>query len=158
MPGPYVAIIGSGEADAVEVAIAARVGELLADAGAVVVSGGLGGVMAASCEAAFRRGGTTVGLLPGNDRTAGNAFLTVALPTGLGELRNGLVVGVADAVIAIGGGWGTLNEIALAMRVGKPLVAIESWDVESPHQSVPPITVAGSPEDAVRLVLSMIRG
>jgi uncharacterized protein (TIGR00725 family) len=154
----YIAVIGSGEATEVEASLAGRVGVLLADAGAVVISGGLGGVMRASCEAAFHRGGTTVGLLPGSDRSAGNPFLTVALPTGLGELRNGLVVAVADAIIAVGGGWGTLNEIALAMRVGKPLVAMRSWNVESPpHQSVQPLTVAQSPEEAVRLVLAMVR-
>ena len=157
MVKPYVAVIGSGEATEIEASLAGRVGVLLADAGAVVISGGLGGVMRASCEAAFHRGGTTVGLLPGSDRTAGNPFLTVALSTGLGELRNGLVVAVADAIIAVGGGWGTLNEIALAMRVGKPLVAIQSWDVESPaHQSVQPLAVAHSPEEAVRLVLAML--
>jgi uncharacterized protein (TIGR00725 family) len=155
---PYIAVIGSGEATEVEASLAGQVGVLLADADAVVISGGLGGVMRASCEAAFRRGGTTVGLLPGSDRAAGNPFLTVALPTGLGELRNGLVVAMADAIIAIGGGWGTLNEIALAMRVGKPIVAIQSWDVQSPApQSVQPLTVAQSPEEAVRLVLAMIR-
>jgi len=97
-----------------------------------LVSGGLGGVMAAASEGASSRGGLTIGLLPGRDRTAGNPHLSAVLPTGLGELRNGLVVGVSDAVIAIGGSWGTLSEIALAMRTGKPTVVIGGWVLTDP--------------------------
>jgi uncharacterized protein (TIGR00725 family) len=122
----------------------------------IVVSGGLGGVMRASCEAAFNNGGTTVGILPGGERLEGNAFLSISVPTGLGQLRNGLVVNAADAAIAIGGGWGTLSEIALAMRAGKPVVGLHTWAVQSPHRSDRPIAAADSAAEAVRLALSMI--
>ena len=82
----------------------------------MLVCGGLGGVMEAACRGARSRGGMTVGLLPGTDRDDANGWVVLALPTGLGEARNALVVRAADAVVAIGGGWGTLSEIALALR------------------------------------------
>jgi uncharacterized protein (TIGR00725 family) len=127
----YIAVIGPGdEATVADLELARQVGALLADRGAVLVGGGLGGVMAAACQGAVEHGGLTVGLLPGDDREAGNPYLSVALPTGIGELRNGLVVRASDALIAIGGSWGTLSEIALAMRTGKPVVVLNGWKVE----------------------------
>ncbi len=125
----YVAVVGPGTAAPAEEATATDVGALLARRGAIVVCGGLGGVMAAACRGAAEAGGTTVGLLPGTDRADGNPYLTVALPTGLGQLRNGLVVAAADAVIAIGGNWGTLSEVALAVRAGLPVAAVGGWRV-----------------------------
>ena len=103
---------------------------MLADAGAVVVTGGLGGVMEAASMGARAAGGTTVGLLPGSDRRDGNRWLSIAIPTGMGEARNALVVRAADGVIAIGGGWGTLSEIAFARKTGKPAVGLQSWDLD----------------------------
>ena len=102
----------------------------MAERGAVVVTGGLGGVMASASEGAATAGGLVIGLLPGTDRSAANEWVSFALPTGLGELRNGLVVRACDAVIAVGGGHGTLSEIALALKAGKRVVGIGSWDVE----------------------------
>jgi uncharacterized protein (TIGR00725 family) len=95
-----------------------------------LVCGGLGGVMEAACRGAKGAGGTTIGILPGSERAAANAFVDVAVPTGLGEARNALVVRAADAVIAVGGGYGTLSEIALALKAGKPVVGLGSWDIE----------------------------
>ncbi|MFY1633554.1 TIGR00725 family protein [Solwaraspora sp. WMMB335] len=149
----YVAVIGPGDAATELERLAYRVGELLADAGAVLISGGRGGVMRASCAGAASRGGQVVGLLPGPDRAQGNEFLTVSLPTGLSEMRNFLVVNAADAVIAIGGGWGTLSEIALAQRAGKPLVALTSWTVSQPGMDVA-LRAAATPEDATAQVLA----
>lgn len=126
----YVAVVGPGEASADEEEAAEAVGRGLAQAGAVVVTGGLGGVMAAACRGAAGAGGLTVGLLPGDDRDAANAWVTVALPTGIGELRNGLVVRTADAVIAVGGAYGTLSEIALALKAGTPVVGLGTWAIE----------------------------
>ncbi len=153
---PYVAVVGAGDASAEEAKTAERVGGLLAGRGAVVVCGGLGGVMEAVCRGVRARGGTSVGLLPGRDRAAGNAFLSVALPTGLGELRNGLVVAACDAVIAVGGGWGTLSEVALAMRTGKPTVAVGGWDVRPARADGLPMPVAAaSADEAVELALGL---
>jgi hypothetical protein len=126
---PYIAIVGPAEADQRALALAHECGRLLAESGAVVVCGGLGGVMDAACRGAREAGGTTVGLLPGSDRAAASPHLTVAIATGLGELRNGLVVRAADAVIGIGGSWGTLSELALARRTGTPVVLLGGWQV-----------------------------
>src|SRR5688572_10194899 len=100
----YVGVVGSGEASESEEAVAREVGGLLAAAGAVVVCGGRGGVMSAACEGAVRHGGMTLGILPGDSRSEGNPYLTMSVPTGLGELRNGLVVRAAQGLIAVGGG------------------------------------------------------
>lgn len=127
----YAAVIGPADnATDRDTELARQVGSLLAERDAIVVCGGLTGVMAAVCEGAATGHGMTVGLLPGRDRAAGNRHLSVVLPTGMGELRNGLVVGVCDVVIAIGGSWGTLSEISLAVRTGKPVVVIGGWKVE----------------------------
>lgn len=161
-PGaPYVAVIGPSLASADEVDLAREVGELLAARGAIVVCGGHGGVMEAACEGATRQGGLTVGLLPGGDRTDGNAYLTVALPTGLGELRNGLVVRAADAVIAVGGSWGTMSEIALAVRGGKPVIALKGWQLQPGAASAVSADLDGpipaeAAEQAVTLALDAI--
>ena len=122
-----IAVVGSGEAD---LPAAEAVGRLLASAGEIVVTGGLGGVMAAACRGAASAGGVSVGLLPGLDAAAANEWVTVVLPTGLGELRNGLIVRACDAMIAVGGGYGTLSEIALALKAGKPVAGIGTWEIE----------------------------
>lgn len=145
----YVAVIGPGQgATDRDLADADRAGSLLADAGIVVVTGGLGGVMAAAARGARAAGGTSVGLLPSSDRADGDPAHTVLLATGLGELRNGLVVRAADVVLAIGGSWGTLSEVALAVRVGTPVVAVRSWELPADA-----VHLAADIEDAVAAVL-----
>ncbi|WP_419249017.1 TIGR00725 family protein [Streptomyces canus] len=154
---PYVAVVGPEAATSSEVETAQRLGRLLAQQQCIVICGGLGGVMEAVCRGAQSEGGITVGLLPGNSRVKGNAFLSVALPTGLGELRNGLVVRSADAVIVVGGSWGTLSEMALAVRTSKPTIVISGWEVRVPGKSEnSELRVAVSAEDAVRMTLSMV--
>ena len=127
--------------------MAEEVGRLLARRGAVVVCGGLGGVMEAACRGASRAGGTTVGVLPGLDRGAANPFVSVAVATGLGEVRNALVVRAADALIAVGGVYGTLSEIALALKAGKPVIGLGTWEIDGVER------VEG-PEAAVNLALT----
>jgi uncharacterized protein (TIGR00725 family) len=143
---PYVAVVGPGEASREELESAEAVGRLLAERGATVICGGLGGVMAATCRGAREAGGIAVGLLPGSDRSAANEWVSVAIPTGLGELRNGLVVRAADAVIAVGRGYGTLSEVALALKAGRPVVGLGSWEVEG-------VEPAQSAEEAVQRAL-----
>ncbi len=121
---PIIAVIGGGTCTAEETAVAVETGRLLAQHGAVLVCGGLGGVMEAAAQGAKANGGTTVGILPGADPRAANAHIDVPLATGLGEMRNFLIVRTAHALIAIGGGVGTLSEIALAQRIGKPVVGL----------------------------------
>jgi uncharacterized protein (TIGR00725 family) len=151
---PLVAIVGPGEdADTGCLAAAEETGFLLAEAGAVVVCGGLGGVMEAACRGAAAAGGLTIGLLPGRDRADANPYVTVALATGLGEMRNALLVRCADAVIGIGGSAGTLSEIALAQRTGVPVVWMHGWEIE-------PLDVAtvDSPSAAVAWALEVSGG
>jgi uncharacterized protein (TIGR00725 family) len=127
--------------------VAEAVGRELASRGCVVVCGGLGGVMEAACRGAKQAGGTTVGILPGSDRRAANRWVDVALASGLGEARNALVVRAADAVVAVGGGFGTLSEIALALKAGKRMVGLDTWKVEA-------IVTASSAEEAVEAALT----
>ncbi len=124
---PLVAVIGASQATPQETAWAREVGRRIAGAGRVLVCGGLGGVMAAACEGACRAGGETIGLLPGRDPAAANRWVRVPIATGLGEARNALIAQAAPGAIAIGGGWGTLSEIALFCRLGKPVVSLGSW-------------------------------
>ena len=128
----YVAVCGPGDPDAGADALgdADAAGRAIAAAGAALVCGGLGGAMAAACRGAAEAGGLTIGLLPGSDRAAANPWVRVALPTGVGELRNGLIVRAADAVVAIRGGWGTLSEVALARKLGRPVVGVGPWELE----------------------------
>jgi len=126
----YVAVVGAGGDVAPRVlALAEAVGAELARGGAVVVTGGLGGVMEAACRGARSAGGTTLGILPGEDRAAANPWVSVVVATGMGELRNGLVVRCVDAVVAVAGEYGTLSEIALALKAGKPVVGLQTWDI-----------------------------
>jgi uncharacterized protein (TIGR00725 family) len=123
-------VVGPGDATDAQRAVAEEVGKLLAEAGAIVVTGGRTGVMEAASKGAREAGGVTLGILPGADRRQANPWVAVAVPTGMGEARNALVARAADAVIAVGGAWGTLSEIALARKAGKPVVGVDSWDLD----------------------------
>ena len=144
-----MAVVGPGRAGAEETGLAEAVGGGLAEHGAVLVCGGLGGVMEAACRGATERGGTTVGILPGLDRGQANPHVQVAVPTGLGEARNALVVRAADALIAIAGEWGTLSEIALAKKAGKPVIGLRTWDLDG-------IVTAHGAADAVERALGAV--
>jgi hypothetical protein len=146
----YVGVIGASHPTPSQAAAAEEAGRALAGAGAIVITGGRGGVMAAASRGAAEAGGVVVGLLPGTDRSEANEWVGVALPTGLGELRNGLIVRAADAVLAVGGAYGTLSEVALALAQGVPVVGFDTWDIDG-------IEVAGSPGEAVRRVLEHAR-
>ena len=142
-----MAVVGPGDAGADLTATAERAGRALAAAGAVVVTGGLTGVMEAACRGAREAGGTTLGILPGFDRADANPHVDVAVTTGMGEARNALVVRAADALIAVGGGYGTLSEIALALKGGKRVVGIGSWEIDG-------VVPAASAEEAAAAALA----
>jgi uncharacterized protein (TIGR00725 family) len=144
----------SGGPDPVVLRAAEEVGRLLALAGAVVVTGGGTGVMAAASRGAAAAGGTTLGLLPGDDRREGNTHLTLSVPTGLGEMRNALLVRSVDALVAVGGSWGTLSEVALACRTGVPVFVLHFWDLPSDGGPV----VSADPADAVARALAALGG
>jgi uncharacterized protein (TIGR00725 family) len=156
--GPYIAVIGAARASGAEVDAAEVIGRALAEAGAVLVCGGLGGVMEAACRGAKAHRGTTIGILPGTDRTAANDFVDVAIATGLGEARNALVVGAADAVIAVGGEFGTLSEMALALKAGTPVIGLATWELARAGRPVDGVEVVATAEEAARVALARAAG
>lgn len=152
--GRYVAVVGPADgARSADLEHAAVAGRLLGTAGAVVLTGGHHGVMRAAAAGVRDAGGVSIGLMPGHDRSDGSAEHTFLLPTGLGELRNGVLVRAADAVLAIGCSWGTLSEIALARRTGVPLVLLDPWPLPDDVGAV-----AASAEESVRLVADLLSG
>ena len=154
---PYIAVVGGSEPTAQAEEAAEKVGRGLAKHGAVIICGGRGGVMEAVCRGAREEGGTTVGILPNDHRHDGNDHLDIALATGLGEVRNMLVARSADAVIAIEGEFGTLSEIGFALRIGKPVIGLNTWDLSTPSDGRDPIVKAVTPEEAVERALAAAR-
>lgn len=156
----HVAVIGDGDPRGPEahriLEWAEEVGQLLARGGATVVTGGLGGVMRAASRGAVAAGGATIGILPGTDPAEANEYVTIPIATGLGVVRNLVVVTAADAVVAIGGRHGTLSEIGLALRMGRQVVALSSWRVESDHRiGGPRVHRARDPREAAAMALRL---
>ena len=147
----YVAVIGASQATDEDLRDAEAVGTLLARAGVIVVCGGRGGVMAAAAKGAAQAGGTVIGMLPGEGRSDANEWVTVSIPTGMGELRNGLIVRTADAMIAVGGAYGTLSEIALGLSAGLKVYGLHTWEIDG-------VVAVDSPEQAVDGALAAARG
>ena len=141
-----MAVCGASEATASQLDAAREVGRLLAESGAIVINGGMGGVSGAASEGAARAGGIVVGILEDTDREGANPHLTVSLPTGMGQARNVLIVTAAENVIAIGEGWGTLSEIAIARRLGRSVTALDSWSVKG-------LDSVNTPAEAVKRAL-----
>lgn len=142
-------MVGGGEADPTVCAVAEAVGRGLARAGAVVVCGGLGGAMEAACKGAKAEDGLTIGILPGEDRAAANPYVDVAIPTGLGEARNALVVRAADGLVAVKGEFGTLSEVAFALRTGKPVVGVDTWAIDA-------VVAVNDADAAVERILELV--
>jgi uncharacterized protein (TIGR00725 family) len=147
----YIGVIGGGDCSDEVYKLAEEVGERVAKAGAVLVCGGLGGVMEAASKGAKKASGVTIGILPGTDKYQANPYLDFPIVTGLGEARNALVVRNSDAVIALPGEFGTLSEIAFALKSGKPVVGISTWDVSEK------IIQTKNPKEAVETAVKLIR-
>lgn len=153
----FLAVIGSAACER-DVADQARaVGREIAARGAVLICGGRGGVMAAACEGAREGGGLTVGILPGTDRSEANRYVDIPIATGLGQARNALVVCAADAVIAVSGGYGTLSEIGLALKMGRPVVGLGTWELHHGAEPVATIVQASTPAEAVEKAVALAR-
>uniref|UniRef100_A0A7C1JN52 TIGR00725 family protein n=1 Tax=Ammonifex degensii TaxID=42838 RepID=A0A7C1JN52_9THEO len=144
----YIAVVGAASCTPEEETLAYHVGYEVARRGAILLCGGRGGVMAAAARGARDGGGLAVGILPGNDRSAANPYLHVALATGLGDARNAVIACAADAMIAVGGGYGTLSEVALALKKGKPVVGLAFSFPE-----IRGVQMAENPQAAVELAL-----
>ena len=157
MMGPVVAVIGGSSPTAEEASLAEGVGRALAEAGAVLVCGGYGGVMEAACRGAKEAGGLTIGILSGSDESEANPYVDVAIVTGIGHARNAIITRTAKVAIAVGGSYGTLSEIGFALGFDKPVVGLQTWSMErSGHPSVP-IIRAETPEQAVREALAQLQ-
>ena len=137
--------------------MAERVGEELASRGISLVCGGRGGVVEAACRGAKTAGGTTIGILPGSDPQAANAWVDIPICTGMGQARNVIVVKTGRAVIAIGGRFGTLSEIAHALDAGIPVVGLGTWEIGRDGVVDPSIIVADDPQDAVDKAMGAAR-
>ncbi len=148
--GPYVSVVGSGTATGELYEKARKVGQLVAEKGGTVVCGGRSGVMEAAARGATEVGGVAIGILPDEDREKANEYLSYSVATGTGHARNLAVVCSGDVVISVGGAYGTLSEVGLALKVGRPVVALESWDLGE-H-----VAVASSPEEAVGAAFGLL--
>jgi uncharacterized protein (TIGR00725 family) len=139
--GQYqIAVIGAAQASVAEIDLAQRVGELIATQGCILLTGGRGGVMEAASKGAHMAGGLVVGIVPGSD---GNTYLDIIIRTQMGHARNVILVESADAIIAVGGSYGTLSEIGIALRIDKPVFGLKTWDI-------PGLKPCNDPDDAVQ--------
>jgi uncharacterized protein (TIGR00725 family) len=153
-----IAVIGAGDAAGDDYVAAVEIGRRLADAGATVVCGGLAGVMEGACRGARLAGGHSIGILPGSDRRDANPYVDVVIATGLGEARNLLVVRSADAVIAVGGAFGTLSEIGFALKLGIPVVGLRTWELGRGGEPAEVLTRVDNPATAVKQALALAGG
>lgn len=144
-----VGVIGEQDASPSAFAAAEEVGTLIARRGGTVVCGGLGGVMEAAARGCSSAGGTVIGLLPGERAADANRYVTIPIPTGMGEARNVILVRTAQVVIAVGGAYGTLSEIALALRFGVPVIGLDTWSLSKPGDFKDPIIRVRTPAEAV---------
>lgn len=145
-----VGVIGAGQASVTGLAWARELGRLLAQGGATIVCGGLAGIMEAVCQGASEAGGETIGLLPGGEARAANPYVTLPIPTNLGHGRNVLIAHTAEALVAVEGEYGTLSEIALALKLGKPVFGFDSWP------GVPGLQPVATPREAAAKVLALL--
>lgn len=156
-----ISVCGPNDATPSELETARAVGKLIAESGQALVCGGRGGVMEAVADGAKSAGGVTIGIMSGYDKSVANRYIDHVIPTGLGHARNAIVAAAGDAVIVIGGGFGTLSEIGLALKMGKRVVHIGSWDLDAERlerfgEDQGEYIAADTPEDAVRVALEEI--
>jgi uncharacterized protein (TIGR00725 family) len=152
----YVAVVGGSNCSAEESRLAYEVGAAIASRGGTVICGGGSGIMEAASRGAKETGGIVIGILPGESPHEGNSYLTAAIATGIGEARNAIIARTADAVIAVGGEYGTLSEIALALKMNKPVIGIKSWQLTPPLPIESSIIVAATASEAAELAFSSI--
>jgi len=150
-----IAVIGGSQPSSKEAKLAEAVGRELAKQGAILICGGLGGTMEASCKGASAEGGVTVGILPGNNRQEANPYVQIPIVTGMGYARNIAVVKSAQAVIAIGGNYGTLSEISHALQSGIPVIGLKTWALSKNDRQDNSIIVVNSPAEAVNKALDL---
>ena len=151
----FIAVIGGGECLPQEAETAEVVGREIARQGAILVCGGLGGVMEAACKGAHSEGGVTIGILPGDKRQPANPYVQIPIVTGIGYARNVIVVKSAQAVIAVGGSYGTLSEISHALQNGIPVIGLNTWSLSRNGQQASSIILVKNPAEAVSKALNL---
>jgi uncharacterized protein (TIGR00725 family) len=149
MTKPFIGIIGAGKCSKKMGSLAEEVGRAVARSGAILVCGGLDGVMAAAAKGAKSADGVTVGILPGNDKGDANEFIDYPIATGIGEARNLVIIKTSDAVIALPGKYGTLSEMAFCLKMGKPLISLSAWNISDDVEKF------DDPNEAVRRALDL---
>ena len=152
-PAPLIAVIGSSSPPSKALLDAYEVGKELAIRGAIVLCGGLGGVMESVSRGVYEAGGTTVGILPGNDPTQANSFIDIPIATGMGSARNAIITRAAQAVIAISGAFGTLSEIGHALADGTTVVGLDTWTFSTMGREDTTLIRATTPKEAVEMAL-----
>jgi len=151
MKTPYhIGVIGAGRCPYQIYKIAEDVGREIGKRGWILFCGGLGGVMEAVSKGCNTEGGLTVGILPGHDRTEANPYIKIAIPTGLGEARNLIIIRCSDIIISIGGGYGTLSEIGFALKQEKPVIGIKTWE------NIPGVHYVSDPKEAISLAEKLL--
>lgn len=153
----YLGVIGASECDYKVSEIAYLVGKAIAESGSVMICGGMGGVMEAASRGVKDAGGISIGLLPGENRIFANPYLTYSIPTGIGEARNSIVVRSSDALIAVDGSYGTLSEIAYALKWGKPVAGLGTWRIQEYDGTEAPIVYFSEPQEAEAWALRSLR-
>jgi len=153
----FVSVIGGSDSSEEETRLAEEVGRELARRGVTLICGGLSGVMEAACRGAVSQGGTTIGILPGNDRHEANSYVNIPIVTGMGYARNAIVAKSAQAVIAIGGSYGTLSEIAYALQSDVPVIGLGTWSLSRAGMEDKSIVAAHSPAEAVEKALALAK-
>ena len=151
-----IGVIGAGEPTPEIYSLAETVGKELGKRGVTLVCGGLGGVMEAACRGAKKAGGTTIGVLPGNDKSSANPWVDITIPTGMGHSRNVIIVKTAEVIIAVGGAYGTLSEIGHSLAEQVPVVGLKTWEIFREGQKHKSITIDESPSDAVEKAMNML--
>ncbi|MBC7329687.1 TIGR00725 family protein [bacterium] len=151
----FIGVIGASQPPAELLPVAEKVGEEIGKRGGVLICGGMGGIMESACKGAKRRGGVTVGILPTLTRDSANPYIDIPIVTGIGYARNMIVVLSSEAIIAIGGAFGTLTELAFALHFNIPVVGIRTWRVESEFTEVKGISYVDEPEEAVRIAMEV---
>jgi len=151
----FVAVIGGGQCSEGEARIAEEVGREIARRGAILICGGLSGVMEAACKGASSEGGTTIGILPGDSHQTANPYVQIPIVTGMGPARNVIIVKSAQAVIAVGGSYGTLSEMSHALRRGIPVIGLNTWSLSRGGQQDSSIIPAQNPAEAVNKALDL---
>ncbi|GAW93335.1 TIGR00725 family protein [Calderihabitans maritimus] len=152
----YIGVIGASTCSPEEAETARQVGREIARRGAVLICGGRGGVMEAAARGAREAGGIAIGILPGNNRKEGNCYLHIAIATGLGDARNAVIARTCDVLIAISGGYGTLSEIGLGLKMGKPVVGLNTWQLFKEDKCIEDIIIAHSPQEAVEKAITAV--